>query len=87
MRRFVSFRRNVEGISLSLSLLFVCLFVRLIIPSSKKRGGIGDRGEFNPFPFLSLSVNLSIGRFVYFRSFFPTKFLSLFFFTSEFLKL
>lgn len=84
MRRFVSFRRNVEGISLSLSLLFVCLFVRLIIPSSKKRGGIGDRGEFNPFPFLSLSVNLSIGRFVYFRSFFQQSFSLSFFLRANF---
>lgn len=51
---------------------FVCLFVRLIIPSSQRKNeGEGEIGKFNPFRFFSPFplVNLSIGRFVYFPTF------------------
>lgn len=51
---------------------FVCLFVRLIIPSSQRKNeGEGEIGKFNPFRFFSPfpQVNLSIGRFVYFPTF------------------
>lgn len=51
---------------------FVCLFVRLIIPSSQRKNGGGGNWQiqslsffFPPFP----QVNLSIGRFVYFPTF------------------
>lgn len=50
---------------------FVCLFVRLIIPSSQRKNGGGKLANSIPFVFFPPfpQVNLSIGRFVYFPTF------------------
>lgn len=48
---------------------FVCLFVRLIIPSSQRKNGGGGNWQIQSLSFFFSLVNLSIGRFVYFPTF------------------